>query len=339
MNIKFYEYIKAIAEEGSLLKAAARLGLSQPALSHFLTSAEFQIGHPLFSRSSRGLTPTAVGWVYIQAADEIIRIKAQTYHNIRRLSSQEETRLILGATPHRGAEIYSSLYRKFTLLYPNVRLSSREGYMKTLIQMLLDGKIDFLLGSASDFRQKEYRFLRFFREEIVLAVSEHHPLAAYAGFPQDLKPVLPSLKEVEDIPFVKAGPNTTLHQITVSLFESQEISPTVVFETDNAAVQCEMIRSNQGIGFLPATYVYRNPDLRCFSLEPKAWVYAGMYHLNGRHLTGCERHMICMAYEQSKAMRLNQRFLEYPDGVVQDILKEFSPENGADVKERSQKWS
>ena len=128
-----------------------------------------------------------MGWVYIQAADEIIRIKAQTYRNIRRLSSQEETRLILGATPHRGAEIYSSLYRKFTLLYPNVRLSSREGYMKTLIQMLLDGKIDFLLGSASDFRQKEYRFLRFFREEIVLAVSEHHPLAACAGFPQDLK--------------------------------------------------------------------------------------------------------------------------------------------------------
>ena len=62
MNIKFYEYIKAIAEEGSLLKVAARLELSQPALSHFLTSAEFLIGHPLFSRSSRGLTPTAGGW-------------------------------------------------------------------------------------------------------------------------------------------------------------------------------------------------------------------------------------------------------------------------------------
>ena len=325
MNIKFYEYVKAIAEEGSLLKAAARLGLSQPALSHFLTTADFQIGHHLFTRSSRGLTPTAMGWVYIQAADEIIRIKNQTYHNIRRLSGQEETKLVLGSTPHRGAEIYSSLYRKFSLLYPNVHLSTREGYMKHLIQMLLDGKVDFLLGSASDFRQKEYRFLRFFREEIVLAVSEHHPLAASAGLPQNLKPVLHSLKEVEDIPFVKAGNSTTLSQITRSLFESQQISPTVVFETDNAAMQCEMIRFNQGIGLLPATYVYRNPDLRCFSLEPKVWVYAGMYHLNGRRLTSCERHMISMAYEQSKAMRLNERFLEYPDPVVQDILKEFSP--------------
>lgn len=324
MNIKFYEYVKAIAEEGSLLKAADRLGLSQPALSHFLRTAEFQIGRPLFSRGSHGLTPTAAGWIYIQAADEIIRIKNQTYHNIYRLSGQEETRLVLGTTPHRGAEIYSFLYRTFTLFYPNIHLSSREGYMKTLIQMLLDEKIDFLLGSTSDFRQKEYRFLRFFREEIVLAVSEHHPLAAAAGLPQDLTPVLHSLKEVEDIPFVNAGASTTLNQITASLFENHEISPTVVFETDNASLQCEMIRSNQGIGFLPATYVYRSPDLRCFSLEPKAWVYAGMYHLNGRHLTSYERHMICMAYEQSKALRLNERFLEYPDPVVQDILREFS---------------
>ena len=49
--------------------------------------------------------------------------------------------------------------------------------------------------------------------------------------------------------------------------------------------------------------------------------------------------MICMAYEQSKAMRLNERFLEYPDEVVQDILREFSPETGTDVNERSQKWN
>ena len=330
MNIRPYQYIRAIYEEGSLLAAASRLGISQPALSHFLSSVEAEAGQRLFERNNRGLVPTGAGWIYIRAADEIERVKAQTYGNIRRLSGEVNKGLIIGSTPHRGIEIYSGLYKIFTAIYPQIQLTLREAYMSRLLDMLKDGKIDLMLGSSSDFRQKECRFLRFFREEVVLAISEKHPLAAKAGRPQDLRPVLEDLREVEDVPFVISGQGSAIRRISDSVFEAHGISPTVIFETDNIPLRSGMISSNQCIGFLPATYVYRDTSLRCFSMSPKVYIYSGMYHLNEKSLNRYERHLIYLAYQYSRSIRLNERFLDYPDPAVLDIIKEFSGgEDGA----------
>ena len=338
MNIKFYEYMLEIAKEGTLLGAASKLGITQPALSHFLGTAEFQIGRPLFIRNGKGLYPTDAGQIYIRTAEEIVRVKKQVYSHIRQLSDQNKGQLTLGCTAHRSIEIFSFLYREFSALYPDIRLTLKEGGMEELKRLLAEGKIDFLLGSAWDFRQKEFRFLRFFREEIVLAVSSTNSLASSAGRPGNLKPALLSLNAVEDVPFILSGSGTTLRQIADSLFESQSFAPTIVFETDNYSLLCDMIRSNQGIGLIQATYVYRNPDLYCFSLTPRVWIYSGIYYRNDKTLSEYERRLIDLAYYQSRRLRLNERFLEYPDSMVKDILREFAADEPA-VSEGGGIWN
>lgn len=51
----------AIAREGSFTKAAAKLGISQSALSHSLRSLELRMGVRLLSRTTRSVAPTAAG--------------------------------------------------------------------------------------------------------------------------------------------------------------------------------------------------------------------------------------------------------------------------------------
>ncbi|MFJ3922425.1 LysR family transcriptional regulator [Streptomyces sp. NPDC090022] len=61
MDLALLRTFVAVHRAGSFTRAAALLGLSQPAVTSQIRSLERQIGRPLFHRRARGVTPTAVG--------------------------------------------------------------------------------------------------------------------------------------------------------------------------------------------------------------------------------------------------------------------------------------
>ena len=61
MNFRQLEYIQRIAKEGSISKAAAKLYISQSALSQQLLKLEEEIGAPIFERGINPLRPTHLG--------------------------------------------------------------------------------------------------------------------------------------------------------------------------------------------------------------------------------------------------------------------------------------
>ena len=65
MDLKDFEYLIALAEEGSVSKAADRLFMAQSTLSQFLQQYESELGVKLFLRTSRGICPTQNGAVFI----------------------------------------------------------------------------------------------------------------------------------------------------------------------------------------------------------------------------------------------------------------------------------
>ena len=58
MDIRILRYFIAVAEEGNITKAAARLHVSQPALSTQLAALEDELGQRLFERGARGIELT-----------------------------------------------------------------------------------------------------------------------------------------------------------------------------------------------------------------------------------------------------------------------------------------
>lgn len=74
MNRSDLEKIVAIAEEGSMAKAAQRLYITQPALSKCLNRVEEELGEPLFLRRPNGLTLTYSGECLVQRAYQILRM-------------------------------------------------------------------------------------------------------------------------------------------------------------------------------------------------------------------------------------------------------------------------
>ena len=83
------EYFLAVADEGQVRKAAARLGLSQPAITKGLQRLEKALGFELFERSARGMTLTRVG--------EQFRQRTGVLQGVLRDAVKEATDLHLGA--------------------------------------------------------------------------------------------------------------------------------------------------------------------------------------------------------------------------------------------------
>ena len=75
LKLRQLEILLAVADTGSMAKAAARLAISQPAISRAVADAEHALGVPLFERSTQGINPTQYGHAMLKrsiaAFDEI----------------------------------------------------------------------------------------------------------------------------------------------------------------------------------------------------------------------------------------------------------------------------
>ncbi|WP_405616766.1 LysR family transcriptional regulator [Streptomyces sp. NBC_00076] len=69
MNLRQYEYALAMAEEGSVTAAAARLGVAQPTVSHQVAALEKDLGVRIFTRIPRGVAVTVAGRAFLKEAE------------------------------------------------------------------------------------------------------------------------------------------------------------------------------------------------------------------------------------------------------------------------------
>ena len=89
MDTKIYNnYVLQVAEQGSLTKAAAALGISQPAISSGITALEQELGIQIFNRKSKPVTFTAEGQIYF---DYLIKLQALSQDFAHRIQSYRKT--------------------------------------------------------------------------------------------------------------------------------------------------------------------------------------------------------------------------------------------------------
>lgn len=84
VSIAQLEYFVAVAEEGHLTRAAARLHISQPPLTRAVHKLEAELGVPLFERTARGMQLLPAGQRLLGRAKEILALLERTRHEATR---------------------------------------------------------------------------------------------------------------------------------------------------------------------------------------------------------------------------------------------------------------
>ena len=143
MTLKQLEYFLAIAENGSITKAANSLRISQPPLSLQLKSLEDELGCQLFIRDKKSLTITKKGLLLQQEAREIVEHVNKTMLMMQ--SPEEDERI----TIHIGtiSSICNRVLPEKVLLlkerYPHLDFVLHEGSTTSILEMLSTGEVDF----------------------------------------------------------------------------------------------------------------------------------------------------------------------------------------------------
>ena len=147
MNLKQAQYVKTIAECGSITAAAKKLFVSQPSLSQMLRQLEQETGLPIFDRSTAPLRLTYAGEKYLHAAERMLAANAELESQLREIRQEHAGRLRLGISITRAMQVMPLVLPVFQQQYPNVTLELTErgsGYLEELLRM---GNIDLALAA------------------------------------------------------------------------------------------------------------------------------------------------------------------------------------------------
>ncbi len=115
LRMRQLRVIVAVAEQGSVLKAARLLGMTQPAATRSVLELEDFLGQRLFDRAPRGMTPTRHGEAVIRRARRVLADLDGIPADIALLDSGLSEAVTCGRTggPGAGASLCAAHSRRF----------------------------------------------------------------------------------------------------------------------------------------------------------------------------------------------------------------------------------
>ena len=137
--------VVAIADSGSLTRAAEILGLAQPALTQTVNRLEAEIGTRLFIRSRRGATLTEAGHAVIDDMRASLAYGNGALARARAIGTGISGELTIGFVSHALYEVLPRALRRFRELHPSVQFRLREMNNAELVESLERGHIDIAL--------------------------------------------------------------------------------------------------------------------------------------------------------------------------------------------------
>lgn len=241
LNYHHLRYFHAVAHEGNLTRAAARLNLAPSALSAQIRALEDRLGQPLFERSGRRLVLTEAGRIALAHADAIFAAGEELVATLQETRRAQRI-LRVGAL--------ATLSRNFQLAFlrpvlgrPDVEVILRSGGMAELLRALADLELDAVLTSeapaAGGFVAHRLA------EEPVSLVGRPALLAGRASLAERLAAA----------PLILPTPDSGLRAGFEALRERLGVTLLIAAEVDDMAMMRLLAREGVGLAVLPPIVV------------------------------------------------------------------------------------
>ena len=277
MNLKQAQYVKTIAECGSITAAAKKLFVSQPSLSQMLRQLEQETGLPIFDRSTSPMRLTYAGEKYLHAAERILAANAELDSQLREIRHEHAGRLRLGISVTRAMQVMPLVMPIFQQQYPNVSLQLTESGSANLEELLRGGSIDLAFAALeSTSPSLAYELL----EQETIGVLAGRDAAITRQNPNGTALPLEAFRRESFVSLTK-GHSSRITQD--KLFRKYGLSPNILLETDALEVGRRVALEAGACMLLPSIYI----DGYCY--QRKGCFYPLADYENHRHFYACYR--------------------------------------------------
>ncbi|MFS2292823.1 MAG: LysR substrate-binding domain-containing protein [Actinomadura sp.] len=258
LKLRHLVLVVAIADQGSILRAAEHLRLAQPAVTRSLREVEGVLGVELFTRGPRGVTPTLFGDAFLEHARAVLAELRRAGERIAGLADGEVGTVTIG-TLLAGSNVL--LPRAIAALKrdrPGIRVIVQEATFDAQVPRLLDGEIDLILGRLNPIDDlRGLRQITLYGEPVRLVARRDHPVRSRPGL---------RLADLLEYPWVLPLEQTALRTELEQVFRAEGLAlpgdlvectsvltvRTLVRDTDMIAALPELVaRTDAGIAPLP----------------------------------------------------------------------------------------
>lgn len=246
LRLRHFRLLTAIAEHGSLLKAADAVAISQPGATKSLQEIEQAVGHPLFARTNRGLQPNALGHCVVRYARLILQDMAHLREEMTGILDGHGGRLavgtIMGAVPLLAHHLARMIDEN-----PAMRVELVEDTSANLLDLLDAGRLDLAICRTSvSARPEKYVDRRIWEEQLAVVANVRHPLAGRQA----------TLADLADSTWIVYAANMPMRRYLEQEFQAQGLRfPTGLVETTSAFATLCLLQRNPGFVALLSTEV------------------------------------------------------------------------------------
>jgi DNA-binding transcriptional LysR family regulator len=257
MELRHLRYFIAVAEEGHITRAAARLGIQQPPLSQQIHALERELDVQLFRRKPRGVVLTDAGRALLDDARAILAQVDHARATTRRTARGEQGRLVVGFTSSAPfVPFVPRVIRAFRESFPLVSLTLEETGTGEMIEALRNELIDaaFIRSPAPDPSGVVVHPL--LEEAMVVALPIGHRMASSAD---DVALKLAALAGETFILYRRpVGPG--LYDAIIASCHGAGFSPLVGQEAPRILSTLSLVAAGLGVSLVPASLQHLRMD-------------------------------------------------------------------------------
>lgn len=254
LNLRDIRAFIAVAQTGSFTRAAARMHLSQPALTVQIRRLEETVGVRLFDRNSRNVALTPAGRELLPLLRKSLHDMEHVLIDARALGDGSSGTVRIACLPTFAASVLPELIQRMKAAVPRAGFHVRDAVAGVVETLVHNEEVDIGLtgGELSD---ADVDVLYSGGDHLVAVLPGQHPLARRKGV---------TLAQLASEPLVLTARGTSVRAVVDGAFARARYSPEVACEPTYMMTAVAMVRAGLGVTILPASAreVLAEPELR-----------------------------------------------------------------------------
>jgi DNA-binding transcriptional LysR family regulator len=259
MEFRHLRTFVTVAEQGTVSKASARLGIAQPALSRQIQDLEGDLGVRLFDRIRRRLVLTSEGHQLLGDCRGILAAIGSLKDRAQLLHRPDAGILSIAATPQTIDGVLSGFLSRYRRHRPNVQIKLREAFGKELLTSLELGEVQLVLSTAGALQGGSHAFetIRLPPIEFVVACNPAFELGRASSI---------DIRSLGQHPLLLLDQSFAVRVAFDAACRVAEFTPCILFESRTPHTLLALAEAGHGVAIVPSVLPTHRYDLRIVRL-------------------------------------------------------------------------
>ena len=291
MTLLAYQIFQTVVEQGSFQRAAEVLNLTPSAISHAVSTAEKELGFPLFNRNKNGVTLTSYGESLQPYILTVLNSDAKLHQAILEFNGLTHGSVKIGTFSSVCNSFIPELVTTFSKQHPNIEIKIYQGTYEDVYNWIKTGVVD--LGFLSESSSKELPITPLYEDDLLCIV------------PKSFRPKHKNyieLSELQEQNFVSQRESTDAD--IQNLFNKYQLKIRSSCHVVDDLSTIAMVAAGLGICIMPKLVMQNIPyDVDMYPLKPSEHRTIGICSLNAELMAPAVKSMYKHILSSFKSMQ------------------------------------